>query len=303
MTEGARMKGAERAARRLKVLRRKRRIRKAKSLASHQLIDTLQFELPCSPVLHDLLSSHRGELVKRCREKVAKRSAPESTADELDHGIPYFLDQLIKTLQIEQTDQPMDSRKVSGPSGGGTHALTELGETASRHGGDLMRRGFTVEQVVHDYGDLCQGITDLAFELGLSVEVDEFRTLNRCLDNAIAMAVTEYNYQRDSVMADRQAQALNLRIGFFAHELRNYLNTASLALFAVKSAERRSFLTPTQWASASSLMWRITVTGCLREMWNTCSGHSPRGARIKAAWGSAFPSVGAASRPITVFSA
>ena len=96
-----------------------------------------------------------------------------------------------------------------------------------------MRRGFTVEQVVHDYGDLCQSITDLAFELSEPVEVDEFRTLNRCLDNAIAMAVTEFNYQRDFVLADQQAQALNVQIGFFAHELRNYLNTATLALMAI----------------------------------------------------------------------
>jgi signal transduction histidine kinase len=87
---------------------------------------------------------------------------------------------------------------------------------------------------VHDYGDLCQAITDLAFELGEPVEVDEFRTLNRCLDNAIAMAVTEFNYQRDFVIADRQTQALNTQIGFFAHELRNFLNTATLALYAIK---------------------------------------------------------------------
>jgi len=30
-----------------------------------------------------------------------------------------FLDQLIRTLEIEQTRHPLRSRKVSGPSGGG----------------------------------------------------------------------------------------------------------------------------------------------------------------------------------------
>jgi len=29
------------------------------------------------------------------------------------------------------------------------------------------------------------------------IEIDEFRTRNRCLDNAIANAVTEFGYQRD----------------------------------------------------------------------------------------------------------
>jgi len=47
------------------------------------------------------------------------------------------------------------------------------------------------------------------------------------------MAVTEFNYQRDFVVADRQVQALNVQIGFFAHELRNSLNTAMLTLFAI----------------------------------------------------------------------
>jgi len=188
-------------------------------------------------MLHEFLARHRGDLVRRCQEKVAKRASPKATAEELDHGVPFFLDQLIKTLRVEQTAQPMDSRKVSGPSGGGKPAHSELGEMASRHGGELMRRGFTLEQVVHDYGDLCQSVTDLAFELGERVEVDEFRTLNRCLDNAIALAVTEFTYQRDFVMAEKQAQALNVQIGFFGHELRNFLNTATLALFAIKDGK------------------------------------------------------------------
>ena len=64
--------------------------------------------------------------------------------------------------------------------------------------------------------------------------MDEFRTLNRCLDNAIASAVTEFGYQRDFVVADKQTIALNERLGFFAHELRNQLCTATLALSIIK---------------------------------------------------------------------
>src|SRR4051812_11833489 len=114
-------------------------------------------------MLHEFLFLNRGDLIARCREKVAKRASPQPTAAELDHGVPFLLDQLIKTLRVEQTARPMDSRKVSGPSGGGKPAPSELADMATLHGGELMRRGFTVEQVVHDYGDLCQSITDLAF--------------------------------------------------------------------------------------------------------------------------------------------
>ena len=161
------------------------------------------------------------------------------TDGELRHGIPLFLDQLIKTLQMEQTTQPMRSREVSGPSDGGKLESTrsEIGETAVLHGRELLQHGFTVEQVVHDYGDLCQAITDLAFEQNAPISIDEFRTLNRCLDNAIAVAVTEFNYRRNSVVADTQTSALNERLGFFAHELRNRLSTANLALAAIKAGK------------------------------------------------------------------
>ena len=58
-----------------------------------------------------------------------------------------------------------------------------MGESAALHGRELLHKGYTIEQVVHDYRDLCQAVTDLAFEVGKSIETDEFRTLNRCLDN------------------------------------------------------------------------------------------------------------------------
>jgi signal transduction histidine kinase len=186
-------------------------------------------------VLHDFLTTNRADLIDRCRLKVAQRRAPKASYAELEHGIPLFLDQLIKTLRVEQTAEPMQSRKVSGPAGGGRPMSSEIGASAVLHGRELLRHGFSVDQVVHDYGDLCQGITDLAFEQDAPISIDEFRTLNRCLDNAIAEAVTEFSYQRDTLIADKAAQAMNERLGFLAHELRNLINTATLAVTAIKA--------------------------------------------------------------------
>jgi len=185
-------------------------------------------------MLHEFLTSNRADLIERCRLKVARRSAPRVTSAEITHGIPLFLDQLIKTLEVEQTSEPLRSRKVSGPSGGGGPWKSELGSAAALHGRELLQQGFTVDQVVHDYGDLCQAITDLAFERKAPIEIDEFRTLNRCLDNGIAEAVTEYSYQRYSVAANDGVQALNERLGFLAHELRNLIHTGTLAFTAIK---------------------------------------------------------------------
>ncbi len=185
-------------------------------------------------MLHEFLTSNRLDLIERCRLKVAKRIAPEGGTLNLDHGIPRFLDQLINTLQVEQTSEPLRSRKISGPSGGGP-AASEIAVTAALHGRELSERGYTVDQVVHDYGDLCQAITDLATERSVQIEIDEFRTLNRCLDNGIADAVTEYVFQRDTMLETKSVKALNEQLGFLAHELRNFLHSATLAVIAIKT--------------------------------------------------------------------
>ena len=185
--------------------------------------------------MHEFLSIYREELIARCRRKVEGRSSPQVTATEIEHGIPLFLDQLIRTLRVERASQPWADSAKDDAGGEMPPTLSELDNSAARHGRELMDRGFTIEQVVHDYGDLCQAITELAFEVEAPIGIDEFRTLNRCLDNGIAAAVTEFNCRRDFIVADAQTQALNERLGMFAHELRNFLNAATLALHAVKT--------------------------------------------------------------------
>jgi signal transduction histidine kinase len=184
-------------------------------------------------VLHEFLTTNKADLIERCRRKVAKRPAPKGAGDSLAHGIPTFLDQLIRTLEAEQTSQPLSSQTVSGPPGGG--AVCEIAATAALHGRELSQQGFTMDQVVHDYGDLCQAVTDLAFERGVPIAIDEFRTLNRCLDNGIADAVTAYASQRNLRLESESVKALNERLGSLAHELRNLLHTATLAVTAIRA--------------------------------------------------------------------
>lgn len=178
-------------------------------------------------VLHEFLNANRADLIDRCRSKVAKRRAPKATDVELEHGIPSFLDELAEMLRHEGMPGAV---RTSGASAG-----SEMRTTAARHGHELLQHGFTVDQVVHDYGDLCQAITDLAFEQDVPLAVSEFRTLNRCLDNAIADSVTEFSYRRDLVLEEAGVHSLNERLGFLAHELRNLIQTATLALTAIKA--------------------------------------------------------------------
>jgi signal transduction histidine kinase len=185
-------------------------------------------------MLHEFLSVNRADLVARCKAKVLLRPARKRVESTFFHGIPEFLDQLIETLVIEQTSRPMQSRKVSGPAGGGHPAFSELSEAATLHGRELWLGGFTVDQVVHDYGDLCQAITEMAYERRAAIDIEEFRTLNRCLDNAIADAVVEFCYERD-VAAAKAESSMHERKGFFVHELRDSLHAAQLAFQCIKS--------------------------------------------------------------------
>jgi len=182
-------------------------------------------------MLHEFLVDNRGELITRCRAKVAAREYV-ATAEQLHNGVPIFLEQLIQTLRAQQTNGTFDVPFI--PLDDRGFAQHALGASATLHGEDMLAQGFTINDVVHNYGDLCQAITDLAMERDAPFSVDEFRTLNRCLDVAIAYAVTAFTFRHDSIEADRHAAEENKRLGFLVHELRNFLGTAKLAFSACK---------------------------------------------------------------------
>jgi hypothetical protein len=165
-------------------------------------------------MLDSFVAENRDELIRRCRAKVAMRSIPTPTPAELEYGVPRFLDQLVHALRHHLSSN------------------AEIGKSAALHGRDLHLQGFTVSQVVHDYGDICQSITDLALELNAPISVEDFRTLNRCLDDAIASVVTEFGRGTEAVESAESARE-NERLGFLAHEIRNL---ETLALAAVPAA-------------------------------------------------------------------
>ena len=170
-------------------------------------------------MLYEFIAENRIEIITRCRRQVAMRPSPPATGAENDHGVPVFLDQLMEALRSGRSTSP------------------EISRSAIRHGHDLLRQGFTVSQVVHDYGDVCQAITELAVERDAPITNDEFRTLNRCLDDAIAGAVTEYGRERAQSDIDGESARGSERLGFFAHELRNLMNTAIMAFEVLKQGE------------------------------------------------------------------
>ena len=135
--------------------------------------------------LEDFIGEHRNELIRRCQMKVALRGSPPSDKGDSGHGVPLFLSQLCEQLRD------------------GASTSNEIGDSAKKHGQELLEQGFTIEEVVHDYGDVCQSVTDLAVELEAPIDTDDFRTLNRCLDDAIAGAVTQFT-TRQGITRDKE---------------------------------------------------------------------------------------------------
>jgi hypothetical protein len=185
-------------------------------------------------MLHELVAANRGELIERCKAKVGKRASPPAGSAEIGQGVPRFIDQLVEALRHAEANP------AEGPDGKldfskGMTPLIESSRTAASHGRELLRAGYTVDQVVHDYGDLCQALTELAKETRAPVSVDEFRTLNRLLDNAIADAVSSYQHHRDASIGSHGDRDLHERIGSLADQQRRLLDTALKALDALKT--------------------------------------------------------------------
>lgn len=166
-------------------------------------------------MLHEFVTANRLEIIARCRARIASRPAPRPTDVEIEHGVPLFLDQLADRLRLALT-----ANEVAGNS-------APLKESAAKHGNELLQSGFTIAQVVRDYGGVCQTITELAVEKAAPITAREFQTLNLCLDDGIAEAVTEYGRLREHEGTER--------MGHLAHELRNLLNSAFLAFDVLKS--------------------------------------------------------------------
>src|SRR5512132_1312195 len=119
-------------------------------------------------MLHEFITSYRDPIIARTREKLTDRPWPLVSTSELEPGVPLFLTQLTETLRWEATPTPFSQRAIAA--------------SAVKHGRELPALGSNSSQVVHDYGDICQAITDAAVEQRLPVTTEEFHALNRCLD-------------------------------------------------------------------------------------------------------------------------
>jgi signal transduction histidine kinase len=174
-------------------------------------------------MLQEFIVANRDEIIARARRRVSERSGPKTTDMRLEHGVPALLTQIVSALAEARMPRLVG---VAAPT-------TAISDTAALHGRDLLKNGLTIAQVVNDYGDVCQVVTDLASEASVAIAAKDFHIFNNCLDEAVAGAVTAYGQQRERDIAYEGTE----RLGILAHEMRNLLNTMTLAFAIIRDGK------------------------------------------------------------------
>jgi hypothetical protein len=124
-------------------------------------------------MLHQFITDHRDAIIDKSREKVSALS---------------------ETLRLETTATPF-------PTAASDASVAD-------RGADLLTLGFTVGQVIGDYGEICQAITAVAGQYDATVTAGELLVLHHCLDTAIAGALTEHA----RLLAERRALDLSRQV-------------------------------------------------------------------------------------------
>lgn len=193
--------------------------------------------------LLDFLRRNETSILTSIDERSPALATARLASEQLQRGLPIFFRQLLEVLEHLSansaaseldTDESVNAAKPTEPATVAPATSraydVEVTKSAGAYGKELQRLGFTLTHVVHAYGAICQAITGLAIAKKAAITTGEFRELNRCLDTAIAGAVTTFLAER--AVGDNTRETENL--GFLAHELRNGLAIINTSLHLIK---------------------------------------------------------------------
>jgi signal transduction histidine kinase len=194
--------------------------------------------------LQEFLKANGSAVLARIEEKCSTLAGVRPPSAVLKSGLPIFFEQLLHVLE----HAPMDVLRLEVDQAGMVKAANdgdepaiaaaagrsfdvEVARSAGAYGKELQQHGYTLSHVVHAYGAACQAITELAIENEAPITTEEFRALNRCLDTAIAGAVTVFHAERAEDASHRES----LHLGSLAHELRNALYIVNTSLRLIRN--------------------------------------------------------------------
>lgn len=162
--------------------------------------------------LHAVLAARQSEVMQCWLDEVHGTLHPESMprVELVDH-LPDFVRNVIASLRHAEM-------------------IEEEELAAEEHGSQRLALGFSLDSVVREYGAMRTAIMRVGADAGIVITTRDYQVVFDCVINAIAGAVSEYSRQRDSEM---QRQATE-HFAFVAHELRNPLSSAMLALTSLE---------------------------------------------------------------------
>jgi hypothetical protein len=172
--------------------------------------------------LEQFLVDNRLALTRRTSAQVTTRSCPRPSEAEMVRRVRIFLSQVATVLREEQRDSAQN-----GAADHSANAHTE--RRATLHGQNLRKCGFIIEQLVNAYGDVCEAVTVLSGREGATLTIAEFHTLDRCLDVAIAGAVSLWSEERDTSFQQAEEGRDSLR------EFSRLLGTAIVSFDALQA--------------------------------------------------------------------
>jgi signal transduction histidine kinase len=194
--------------------------------------------------LLEFLKQNEHAILASTEAKSLQLSGAGPSSVQMKRGLPVFLHQLLEVLKqappeparyaVDKAGMIKAAFEGDEPAiavAAGRPLEAEVAKSAGAYGNELHRLGYTLSHVVHGYGAICQSITELALAKEVAITTGEFRNLNRCLDIAIAGAVTSFHARRAEGDTERETQHL----GSLAHELRNSLGVVVVSLRLIKT--------------------------------------------------------------------
>ncbi len=168
-------------------------------------------------MLDSFIEANRSEIVGHCLRELQLRY-PDRADEDLGYGFDGFIDEVISALREDARDS----------SGTGNTAFGAA--TAAAHATARKRQGFDLSRVIHDYGLVCDSITEALKEHDEQPSAREFQILNRCIDEAVSQAAEAFWSEAHEDDQEKKA----VRLGFLAHEIRNAVSSASMAFELIR---------------------------------------------------------------------
>jgi signal transduction histidine kinase len=164
--------------------------------------------------LHVAIDQRADEVMTRWKHAVQGTIVPGSLpAIELVDHLPLFLREVVAALRAQDEEASPSS------------SSTDETKTASTHGSQRLRLGFSLDSVVREYGAMRDAIIATGRDAGVQITFREAQIVFDLTIDGIATAVSEYARQRDGELFRQH----NEHVAFLAHEIRNPLASAVMA--------------------------------------------------------------------------